>query len=83
MAASTVQFVAMPWSSTVRVPAGTTIVAVSFTARDPKLAANFVNTLVSDYLAVRAARRTGADQSANAVLTQLFWGNNPNLPIQI
>jgi uncharacterized protein involved in exopolysaccharide biosynthesis len=46
------------------------VIAVSFTARDPKLASDFVNTLVGDYITARASRRAGATQDASAVLAQ-------------
>lgn len=46
------------------------VIGIAFTAQDPKLAAQFVNTLVQDYLSSRVQRRVSADQSANGVLTQ-------------
>jgi uncharacterized protein involved in exopolysaccharide biosynthesis/Mrp family chromosome partitioning ATPase len=46
------------------------VIGVAFTSHDPKLSAKFVNTLVNDYIASRASRRTLANQSANTVLAQ-------------
>ncbi len=46
------------------------VIGISFTAHDPKLAAAFVNTLVSDYIATRADRRQDANQGASTVMTQ-------------
>jgi uncharacterized protein involved in exopolysaccharide biosynthesis/Mrp family chromosome partitioning ATPase len=46
------------------------VIGISFTAHDPKLAAAFVNTLVSAYIATRADRRQDANQGASTVMTQ-------------
>ncbi len=46
------------------------VIGISFTAHDPNLAAAFVNTLVSDYIATRADRRQNANQGASTVMTQ-------------
>ena len=46
------------------------VIDVSFTAQNPDLAARFVNTLISDYLAARTAWRNAANQGANADMTQ-------------
>lgn len=46
------------------------VIDVSFTAHDPNLAARFVNTLISDYLAARTTWRNAANQGASADMTQ-------------
>ena len=46
------------------------VIDVSFTAHNPALAARFVNTLVSDYLAARAKWRNAANEGAGADMTQ-------------
>ncbi len=46
------------------------VIALGFNAEDPRLASNFLNTLVQDYLRARAARRADANRGANDVLTQ-------------
>jgi uncharacterized protein involved in exopolysaccharide biosynthesis len=46
------------------------VIGISFTAQDPNLAAAFVNTLVTDYIATRADRRQTANQGANTVMSQ-------------
>lgn len=42
------------------------VIDVSFTARDPGLAAKFVNTLIADYLAARSKWRNLANEGASA-----------------
>lgn len=46
------------------------VIQIGFTSRDPHLAAQFVNSLISDYLQVRAIRRDQANQGANQELNQ-------------
>jgi len=46
------------------------VIGVGFTAHDPRLAADFVNRLVSDYTAERQDRRNAADLGANTAITQ-------------
>ncbi len=41
------------------------VISMSFTSQDPQLSANFINTLVGDYVKARAARRAQADLGAN------------------
>ena len=44
------------------------VIGLTFTARDPALAARFVNTLVADYIQTRADRRSTANQGASTVM---------------
>ena len=44
------------------------VIDLSFTSQDPKLSADFVNTLVRDYIAGQAGQRTTANQDANGAL---------------
>lgn len=44
------------------------VIDLSFTSQDPALSANFVNTLVQDYIAGQAGQRTTANQDANGAL---------------
>ncbi len=44
------------------------VIDLSFTSQDPKLSANFVNTLVRDYIAGQAGQRSTANQDANGAL---------------
>lgn len=44
------------------------VIAASFTAQDPKLAANVLNTLVQSYISSRARTRVDATRNANDVL---------------
>ncbi len=44
------------------------VISLGFTAQDPRLAANFVNTLIDSYLLQREGRRVGANAGANAAL---------------
>ena len=46
------------------------VIAVSFTSRDPVLAASFINTLVTGYEQTRAHNRIAANQDANGVLAK-------------
>jgi polysaccharide biosynthesis transport protein len=46
------------------------VISVSFTSRDPVLAAKVVNTLITDYIAQQANRRTKLDTGASAALAQ-------------
>ena len=46
------------------------VIGVGFTSQNPELAARFVNTLVADYVALRAQRRLAANQDANAAMLQ-------------
>ncbi len=46
------------------------VIGLGFSAHDPALAANFVNTLITDYIDNRAQRRTSADLGANTVVSQ-------------
>jgi uncharacterized protein involved in exopolysaccharide biosynthesis len=46
------------------------VIGVAFTAHDPALAANFVNTLIASYIATRAQRRTAANLGANGAMSQ-------------
>ncbi len=46
------------------------VIEVSFSAQDPALAAQVVNTLLSEYVASRASRRVQANQGANSALTE-------------
>jgi polysaccharide biosynthesis transport protein len=45
-------------------------IQVSFTSEDPGRSAQVLNTLVSDYIAARAERRTAANREANGAMTQ-------------
>jgi uncharacterized protein involved in exopolysaccharide biosynthesis len=45
------------------------VIGVSFTAYDPRLAAEAVNRLVADYISDRVKRRSSADKGANAEIT--------------
>ncbi len=44
------------------------VIDLSFTSQDPRLSANFVNTLVRDYIAGQAGQRSTANQDANGAL---------------
>jgi succinoglycan biosynthesis transport protein ExoP len=44
------------------------VIGIAFTAHDPVLAANFVNTLIHDHLAEREKRRTDANTGASSVV---------------
>ena len=44
------------------------VISIAFTARDPRLAATIVNTLVTDYLAQRSDRRDLANNGADKAL---------------
>jgi uncharacterized protein involved in exopolysaccharide biosynthesis/Mrp family chromosome partitioning ATPase len=44
------------------------VIGLAFTARDPALAARFLNTLVADYIQTRADRRSTANQGASTVM---------------
>jgi len=46
------------------------VIGVSFTAHDPQLASQFVNTLIADYIRTRADRRQNANLGANTVMSQ-------------
>ena len=46
------------------------VISAAFTARDPQLAANFLNTLEADYLDARSGRRANANKNADQVLVQ-------------
>jgi succinoglycan biosynthesis transport protein ExoP len=46
------------------------VIATSFTAEDPRLAAEFVNTLTATYIQDRASLRVNANQGANDVMVQ-------------
>ncbi len=46
------------------------VIGLGFSAHDPALAANFINTLVTDYIDNRAQRRTSADLGANTVVSK-------------
>ena len=46
------------------------VIDVSFTAEDPKLAAEVVNTLIAEYIGARAGRRVNANQGANKAMTE-------------
>ena len=46
------------------------VIGIAFTAQDPSVAAQFANTLVTDYVASRAQRRIAANQGANATMVQ-------------
>ncbi len=46
------------------------VIGIGFSAHDPALAANFINTLIKDYIDNRAQRRTSADLGANTVVSQ-------------
>lgn len=45
------------------------VIATAFTSEDPRLAANFLNTLIADYIKSRADRRAQANRGANDLLT--------------
>ncbi len=44
------------------------VIDLSFTSQDPKLSADFVNTLVRDYISGQAGQRSTANQDANGAL---------------
>ncbi len=44
------------------------VIAIAFTAQDPRLASSVVNTLISDYLDQRSNRRTQVNQGADSAL---------------
>ena len=44
------------------------VISANFTAQNPQLAANVVNTLIGSYIAARAARRVDANRGANDVM---------------
>ena len=44
------------------------VIAAAFTAQDPRLAANFVNTLIGDYIQSRADRRIAVNRGADDTL---------------
>ncbi len=46
------------------------VIGIGFSAHDPALAANFINTLITDYIDARAQRRTSADLGANTVVSR-------------
>jgi uncharacterized protein involved in exopolysaccharide biosynthesis len=46
------------------------VISVAFTSYDPKLAANFLNALIDEYVETRARRRVDANQGANAIMQQ-------------
>lgn len=46
------------------------VISLAFTAEDPRRAAEFLNTLVNDYVRTRAERRINANQGANATIAQ-------------
>jgi succinoglycan biosynthesis transport protein ExoP len=46
------------------------VISVAFTSYDPKLAANFVNALIDEYVQTRARRRVDANQGANRIMEQ-------------
>jgi len=46
------------------------VISTSFTAQNPQLAANVVNTLIAGYIEGRAARRIDANRGANDVMLQ-------------
>jgi polysaccharide biosynthesis transport protein len=46
------------------------VISVSFTSRDPVLAAKVVNTLIADYIAQQANRRTKFDTGASTALAE-------------
>jgi len=46
------------------------VIGISFNAHDPKLAAEFVNNLITDYIDSRAQRRVSANEGASAVVSQ-------------
>ena len=46
------------------------VISTAFTARDPQLAADVVNNLITGYIDTRAARRVDANRGANDVMLQ-------------
>jgi succinoglycan biosynthesis transport protein ExoP len=46
------------------------VISVAFTSQDPKLAANFINALIDEYVQSRARRRMDANQGANDIMQQ-------------
>lgn len=46
------------------------VISTTFTAEDPRLAAQVVNTLIAEYIAARADRRAKANRGANDTLVQ-------------
>jgi succinoglycan biosynthesis transport protein ExoP len=44
------------------------VISLGFTSQDPRLAATFVNTLISEYLSQREGQRSHANAGANAAL---------------
>ena len=46
------------------------VISISFTARDPSVAAAFVNTLMDQYVQSRTKRRDDVNEGANTVMTQ-------------
>ncbi len=46
------------------------VIAISFTSEDPRRAAQVVNTLIADYIKIRASRRINANEGANTNITQ-------------
>lgn len=46
------------------------VISVSFASQDPRLSARVVNTLIKDYVALRAGHRADANQGADVVMTQ-------------
>ncbi len=46
------------------------VISLSFTAQDPRLAADFVNILMDSYVQARARRRVDANQGANNVMVE-------------
>jgi uncharacterized protein involved in exopolysaccharide biosynthesis/Mrp family chromosome partitioning ATPase len=46
------------------------VIGVAFTAQDPAVASNFINTLIDGYIEARAKRNVTANQGANTAITQ-------------
>jgi polysaccharide biosynthesis transport protein len=46
------------------------VISTSFTAQDPRLAADFINTLTTTYIQNRASQRVNANRGANDVMVQ-------------
>ncbi|MEJ1977693.1 MAG: exopolysaccharide transport family protein [Acetobacteraceae bacterium] len=46
------------------------VIGIAFTSQDPRLAANFLNTLLATYIQSRAHNRTTVNERANDVLVQ-------------
>jgi succinoglycan biosynthesis transport protein ExoP len=55
------------------------VIDLSFTSQDPKLSADFVNTLVRDYISGQAGQRSTANQDANGALLKRIDGLNAEI----